>query len=305
MLRALAVSLVTLAVIVGPCVSAHAADGAPAATEAAAAATGPALTPSALCQQPSPNSLPLASGEDSVAEASLLELINQRRQEAGASPVRMEESLRRAALLHAQLMVSNHGLEHQFPGESPLIHRVSDVSDLSLDRAAENIVDATCTRSADATLMHSPPHRANLLDARFNVVGVAAVWTQGRLYVVQDFGHALPKNSVQDTAILVARAVRELRASAGLAELEEFAPENLDEAACEMAKGDHPAAHTIASGYTNRKVITYTQSRPEILPNSAQSVLKSPDVRSFAVCSCYARSATHPSGVYWVAILLE
>jgi uncharacterized protein YkwD len=222
----------------------------------------------------------------------------------------MDESLRQAALLHAQLMVDKHGLEHQFPGEPSLIHRVSDASDLSLgralDRAAENIVDATCPRSADATLMHSPPHRANLLDARFNVVGVAAIWTsEGRLYVVQDFGHALPKNSTQDTATLVAKAVRDVRASAGLPELNQFTPEDLDSAACEMAKGDHPAAHMIAAGYTNRKVISYTQSRPEVLPNSAQSALKSPDVRGFAIGSCYARNAAHPSGIYWVAILLE
>ena len=236
-------------------------------------------------------------------------MINQRRQQAGASPVSMDETLRQAALLHAQLMVSNHGLEHQFPGEPSLIHRISDASALSLDRpldrAAENIVDATCARSADATLMHSPPHRANLLDARFNVVGVAAIWTQGRLYVVQDFGQALPKNSTQDTASLVAKAVREVRASAGLPELSQFTPEDLDSAACEMAKGDHPAAHMIAAGYTNRKVIGYTQSRPEVLPNSAQSALKSPDVRGFAIGSCYARNAAHPSGIYWVAILLE
>ena len=236
-------------------------------------------------------------------------MINQRRQQAGASPVSMDETLRQAALLHAQLMVSNHGLEHQFPGEPSLIHRISDASALSLDRpldrAAENIVDATCARSADATLMHSPPHRANLLDARFNVVGVAAIWTQGRLYVVQDFGQALPKNSVQDTASLVVKAVHDVRASAGLPELSQFTPEDLDNAACEMAKGDRPAAHMIAAGYTNRKVISYTQSHPEVLPNSAQSALKSPDVRGFAIGSCYARNAAHPSGIYWVAILLE
>jgi hypothetical protein len=37
--------------------------------------------------------------------------------------------------------------------------------------------------------MRSAPHRKNLLDRGFNVAGIAAIWSKGRLYVVQDFAH--------------------------------------------------------------------------------------------------------------------
>jgi hypothetical protein len=89
-----------------------------------------------------------------------------------------------------------------------------------------------------------------------------------------------------------------------LPELSEFEPPHLEEATCEMAKEDRPAARSVASVYSSRKVITYTQSHPEVLPGSAQSSIKNPDLSHFAIGACYARNTTHPSGIYWVAILL-
>ena len=71
-----------------------------------------------------------------------------------------------------------------------------------------------------------------------------------------------------------------------------------------MAQQDHPNAHLVAASYTNRKVITYTQSRPEVLPPAALDVLENPNLHHFAVGSCYARNNTYPTGTYWVAILL-
>jgi uncharacterized protein YkwD len=301
MLRALAVSLATLAVILGPCATAvHAAENAaPAAIADQTTAQNQTGT-----AQPAPN-LPAASSlEDDAAEAALLQSINRSRQQAGVAPVRMDETLRQAARLHARRMVDTQRLEHRFPGEPSLLQRIADVSPLALDRAGENIANAGCPQGAADVLMHSAPHRANLLDARFNLVGIAAIWSHGRLYVVQDFGHALPKYSPRETARLVGAAIGEARRGAELPELTPFAPPQLDEAACELAKGDHPNARLVAAAYTNRKVITYTQSRPEILPDAAQRVLENPSLRHFAVGSCYARNAAYPTGIYWVAILL-
>ncbi|MGB9232999.1 MAG: CAP domain-containing protein [Terriglobales bacterium] len=255
-------------------------------------------------QQPTSKLTAAASDEDAAAEAALLESINQSRQLAGAAPVRMDETLREAARLHALHMVSSRRLEHQFPGEPSLLQRIADVSSLPLDRAGENIANVGCADDAHDLLMHSPPHRANILDARFNTIGIAAIWSHGRLFVVQDFGHALPSYSAREIAQRVGEALDQARASAGLPELAAFAPPHLDEAACALAKGDHPNARLLAASYTNRKVITYTQGSPEVLPSAALSLLENPNLHHFAVGSCYARNATYPTGIYWVAILL-
>jgi hypothetical protein len=95
-----------------------------------------------------------------------------------------------------------------------------------------------------------------------------------------------------------------MRQQAGLPELVQVSPPNLNEAACSLAEEGHPNARLLATAYTNRKIVTYTESRPEVLPQGALRLLRDPDIHQFAVGSCYARNAAYPTGIYWVAILL-
>jgi uncharacterized protein YkwD len=255
---------------------------------------------------PQPISVAVASsGEDTAAESELLQMANQSREIARVSPLRMDETLRDAARAHARLMVRSQQLEHQLPGEPALLERIALVSPLRMDRAGENIAYATCTVGANEVLMRSPPHRENLLDRGFNVAGIAAIWSRGKLYVVQDFGHEVASYSAQQSGRLVGEAIGQMRQRSGLPELVQFAPPKLDAAACALATQDHPNAHLIAAAYDNRKIITYTQSRPEVLPQGALRLLRDPNIRQFAVGSCYARNAAYPTGMYWVAILLH
>jgi len=148
-------------------------------------------------RQPSPiatstgSSLAPAATEDFAAEGTLLELANQRRREAGAPPLRMDASLSNAARAHARLMVERQQLSHQFDGEASLMPRLLEVG-LNVDRAGENVAFNASAEKAFEALMQSPPHRRNLLDPTYNSAGFAAFWSNGRLYVVQDFAHRLP-----------------------------------------------------------------------------------------------------------------
>ncbi len=257
--------------------------------------------------QPAPTSNSAAgspSGEDSAAENELLQLVNKSRKLAGVPPLRMDESLHAAALSHGQFVIAAQQLDHQFAGELPLLERVAEVSPLRIDRAGENLANATCAPDAHEVLMHSPPHRANLLDRNFNVVGIVAIRKMGRLYVVQDFAHELPSYSGQESARLVAQSMDDIRQQAGLPDLIQFKPSHLDDAACSLASEDRPNAHMLAAAYTNRKIVTYTQSRPEVLPQGAVRMLGDPGVGHFAVGACYARNTAYPTGTYWIAILL-
>lgn len=245
-----------------------------------------------------------SSGEDTAAESELLEAANQSRGAVGVPPLRMDESLRAAAREHAWRMIGSNRLDHQLPGEPALLERIAQVSPLRMDRAGENLAYATCAAGANDVLMRSTPHRQNLLDRSFNVAGIAAIWSNGKLYVVQDFAHEVPSYSPQLTGELVGRSVDGTRQEAGLPALAQLTPPNLDEAACKLANENRPNAHLLAASFDNRKIITYTQSRPEVLPAGALHLLQDPGVRQFAVGSCYARNAAYPTGMYWVAILL-
>jgi uncharacterized protein YkwD len=306
MLRALAVSFAMLVVNSGPC----AAETKPTAViihnDVRIGGSGKLPTPQ------SDSAAESATGEDSAAENELFEAMNQSRAQSGAPPLRTNESLHAAALAHARRMVASQRLEHQLSGEPALLERIAEVSPivtptngaLKIDRAGENIANATCAPGANEALMRSAPHRHNLLDPGFNVTGVAALWSHGRLYVVQDFAHEVPSYSAKQSAELVGRAVDAVRQEAGLPELVQLTPPNLDEAACSLAKENRPNARLLATAYDNRRIITYTQSRPEVLPEGALRLLRDPGVQQFAVGACYARNAAYPTGMYWVAILL-
>ena len=88
-------------------------------------------------------------------------------------------------------MVKNQQLSHQFEGESSLMTRLTGAG-VQIDRAGENVAYNASAEKAFAALMQSPPHRRNLLDPNFNTAGFAAFWSNGRLYVVQDFVHQSP-----------------------------------------------------------------------------------------------------------------
>lgn len=145
--------------------------------------------------QPTPKllSAALASAtEDSAAESELLALANQRRKEAGVPPLHMNGDLIKAARAHARLMIEQRQLSHQFDGESSLLKRLHETG-VPLNSVGENVAYNASAEQVFDALMHSPPHRANLLDPDFNAAGFAAFWSEGRLYVVQDFVRQLPE----------------------------------------------------------------------------------------------------------------
>src|ERR1700676_2762662 len=303
MLRILAIAFAMLAVIPGRC----AAETAPPVADA--------RNNDIHSKQPTPHSnsaVRSSSGEDSAAENELLAAANKSRELAGAPPLRMDESLREAARVHARRMVESERLDHQFSGEPSLLERVAQVSaligtlntSLKIDRAGENVSYAPCAPDVHEALMRSPPHRENLLDRGFNVAGIAAIWSKGRLYVVQDFAHEVPSYSAQQSGKLVGRAIFEIRQQAGLPELVQLTPPKRDESACSLARENLPNARLLATAYDNRRIITYTQRHPEMLPQGALRMLRDPGDRQCAVGACYARSAAYPNGTYWVAILL-
>jgi uncharacterized protein YkwD len=150
-------------------------------------------------QRPAPKRIPASihpvmpsPTEDYDAEKQLVQLANESRQQAGVPPLRMEKNLTEAARAHARMMVEKQQLSHRFDSEPGLIERFMEAG-LQLDRAAENVAFNSSAEKTNTALMLSAPHRKNLLNPQYNATGVAAFWSNGRLYVVEDFAHQLPE----------------------------------------------------------------------------------------------------------------
>ena len=148
-------------------------------------------------------------------EQDLLQLANQSRHRAGAPSLVLDTGLTAAARIHAQAMLEAHQLSHQFSGEPTLVRRLAATSSLQLEQAAENVALDYSAQGGHEHLMLSPPHRANLLNPAYNVVGVGVVRSGNRLYIVQDFGHALPSYTSDEVKARIAAAVTRMRHQAG------------------------------------------------------------------------------------------
>jgi uncharacterized protein YkwD len=242
---------------------------------------------------------------DTEAEQQLLALANQSRTQAGAPRLTLDAGLSRAARAHAEAMFAARQLSHQFYGEPSLPQRLATATHTQLDQEGENVALDFDAEKGHQHLMLSPPHRANLLNPSYNVIGLGVVRSGDRLYIVQDFGHALPNYSVAEVKDRIAATVAQARHQANQPDLARSDLPTADDAACSMAHADKlgtATVHQLAQRYT---VLSYTSLHPETLPANAGHVLSSRNLHSFSVGTCYARTETYPTGVYWVVLSLD
>jgi len=245
------------------------------------------------------------SDYDPDAEHVLLDLANQARAKAGAPALTLDAGLSQAARAHAEAMFAARQLSHQFEGEPSLPQRLGSATRTNLDQEGENVALDMDAEDGHKHLMLSPPHRANLLNPDYNVIGLGVVRSGDRLYIVQDFGHALPNYSAAEVKDRIAATVAQTRHQANQPALTRRDLPTADDAACSMAHADKlgtSPVHQLAQRYT---VLTYTSVHPETLPVNTGRMLSNHNLRSFSVGTCYARTETYPTGVYWVVLSLE
>ena len=281
-----------------------AADAAAAADESAGAAGEPAQHANLKPVAATSPDIPL-NHYDTEAEQTLLELANQARAQADAPGLTLDAGMSKAARTHAEAIFAARQLSHQFEGEPSLPQRLADGSHTQLDEAGENVALDFDAERGHQHLMLSPPHRANLLNPAYNVVGLGVVRSGDRLYIVQDFGHALPTYSLAEVKDRIAATVAQARRQTNQPAFVRRDLPTADAAACSMAQADKlgtSPVHQLAQRYT---VLAYTSLRPETLPDNASQLFGSHVLRSFSVGACYARSETYPSGAYWVVLSLN
>ena len=126
-----------------------------------------------------------ASGQSFEARQ-LMQATNEDRAQHGLGPLKWDAALARAAQRHAEIMVRQGALSHQYSGEADLVTRVSQ-DGAHFREVAENLAVAQTPEAVENEWMHSPPHRRNILDAHLNEVGIGLVRAGGNLWAVEDF----------------------------------------------------------------------------------------------------------------------
>ncbi|MGA7399443.1 MAG: CAP domain-containing protein [Candidatus Sulfotelmatobacter sp.] len=130
-----------------------------------------------------------AQAQTGSAEQELFASVNRARRAQGVSALKWNEALAVAAHRHAALMAQHGAAEHGFPGEPALASRVTQAG-ARFVWLAENVVQGSSVEAIQAEFLRSANHRANMMDADMDSVGVGVVERDGQLFAVEDFSKA-------------------------------------------------------------------------------------------------------------------
>ena len=151
-----------------------------AALSASALALVGAPSASAACGAHT-SALPGQTSRASMASATIC-LVNAERSHRGLRPLHLSRRLSRAARGHARDMVRRDYFSHDSLSGASFVDRIRHTGYLRGPRAwivGENLAWGSGDRSTPAAIvdawMHSPGHRANILQRRFRQIGIGLV----------------------------------------------------------------------------------------------------------------------------------
>ena len=281
------------------------------------AADGPHVVANlALFVGVSPPSVPPQASRTSSAlpDRRMLELINQARAQSGLPPVTINAAVSRVADAHVRDMRDHDYFAHQANAEDTLPARLR-AANIGFSRASENLAAAPTTEEAHTSLMESPGHRSNILDAEVTQVGIGVVESCGTLpalLFVIDF--IAPQEVVAPDRLhaQIFRLVNDLRAAARLPPLRE-----------DTSLSAVTLAHSQAMA--QRDALTYVPSQSEffkrasvvvgnvemhtdlLLAADAQSLRKSQNPLAKAarigIGVVASRGGKYGDGLFWITIV--
>jgi hypothetical protein len=229
-----------------------------------------------------------ASAQSPEDARRIFDFTNQDRQQQGLQPLRWDAALAAAAQAHAERMVRQRALSHQYDGEPALMDRAASAG-AHFRAIAENIAMGPNPQGIEHQWMHSTPHRTNILDPKMDALGVAVAQQGGYLYAVEDFAQSsetLTREQVEHRVQDLLRAQNvDPSASAGPAEQ-----------ACSMSRG-------MPEGSNARSVVRFETPDLSQLPAQVAQQIRSGDFKKAAVGACAPGTSQASFTTYRVAIL--
>lgn len=222
----------------------------------------------------------------------LFALANLERMHAGLGALKWDPALAEAARQHCLLMAKEGPIAHRYGGEPSLTERAA-AAGAHFSLIEENVAVGPSSDAINEEWMHSPPHRANLLNGSVNRIGTAVVAARGTLYAVEDFSTAVQQLSRTQIEARVADLIK----VSGVSILPN--PEQAREA-CETDEGMPPSR----PGMRPQFLMRWQSSSLNELPKVLAQKLATGRYRSASVGSCRPEGAQDSFSAYRVAVLL-
>ncbi|RKO68230.1 CAP domain-containing protein [Desulfofundulus salinus] len=126
--------------------------------------------------EPDPQPVPQSGPVDglTVDEQQMVQLVNQERVRYGLAPLKVNMELVKVARLKAKDMVEKDYFSHTSPTYGSPFEMMGQFG-ITYRYAGENLAGAPTVEIAHKSLMNSPGHRANILNADFKEIGIGVV----------------------------------------------------------------------------------------------------------------------------------
>jgi uncharacterized protein YkwD len=237
------------------------------------------------------------SDAPSPAERKILDLLNQDRAIEKLPPLAWNGHAAMAARKHSRLLAQHGDLSHQFEKEEPVPQRMA-ATGLRFTDSAENVAVADAPEEAHMALMLSPGHRTNIMNPRYNAVGIGVHEAKGRLWVTQDFAWTTAVyNNVEFGQALIG-AFNQARKEKGIKPLDAFVDSHLSSLACSA----HGEVQNVAAAINGNggKIFLFTLSEPTRMPEELTGYLVSSRYQRVNLGVCFSPDAQHGYANFWV-----
>jgi hypothetical protein len=185
-------------------------------------------------------------------------------------------------------MAGHDDISHQFPGEPELAVRGSNAG-AHFSLITENVGEAPTSVIIHDLWMHSPGHRANLLDPNVDSIGIAIVTRDHQLYAVEDFARTVETLTITEQE----RTVAGILAQSGVQVVD--------------STSDARQTCTMSTGYAGarqpRYIMRYTAASLTEIPSQLKTRLTSGKYHQAVVGACSA-TRNSPFTAYNIAVLL-
>ncbi|HVH86451.1 MAG TPA: CAP domain-containing protein [Terriglobales bacterium] len=251
-------------------------------------------------------SLPLAGQEITSTtdmERQIFEWTNQERAKVNAPPLNWDNHLVIAARLHSDEMAKQKELSHQLKGEPVFTERLSEQG-ARFSAAAENIGFGDDAETLQSGWMHSPLHRANLLNPVYTEMGVGIVRSGNRLWATEDFTTAIQRLSSEDFEQAVEHQIAARRKSRGLAAMTATGSSQLRRIACSGDSSGGAALAAVPRRNMQAYSFNFTAPRADQLPTSLVNRLLEMPGGGYSIGACMSQSGNNGMTTYRVLLVL-
>ena len=240
--------------------------------------------------------LPCFAATMSPAEKQVFDDLNQERAKNGLAALEWNDQAAVASRTHSQSMLENGRISHQFTGEPMLMERLG-ATGVRFTMAAENIARVEFIEDVVPALMTSPGHRANMLNVKYNAVGIGVVQRGKAIYATQDFVYSIPDYSEEQFSAALEETLYDVRKAKGMSTFKISQDAALRREAC-ATDGNAVALAGVASGM--KQMVVFSSSDPRELYSEVRSFALNPAYHRISFSVCFRPDQTHGRGNFWV-----